>query len=347
MHTEMKRIFYFFALIFALLGTNASAQQISYSVKQIWSNGSHCAFTSIEQFNGRYYCTFREGATHIFDSNGEAKGKIRILASDDGEKWESVAFIGKEGFDLRDPKLSVTPDGRLMIIVGGSIYRNRKLEGCVPHVIFSDDGKSFSEPQPITLDEKMRTGHDWLWRVTWHDGVGYGVSYSKASNNEIITHLLKTDDGVKYSLVKSFNHDGYPNEATVRFLPDGRMAIMLRRDAGDCKAMWGLSRAPYTEWEWRKMEFRLGGPDFIVLDDDHLVAGGRTHYVPSAAKTTIFTGKNNGRFEEVITLPSGGDTSYPGFLIAGNELWVSYYSTHETKNASIYLAKFPLDLFKR
>ena len=144
MHIEMKRIFYFFALIFALLGTNASAQQISYSVKQIWSNGSHCAFTSIERFNGRYYCTFREGATHIFDSNGEAKGKIRILASDDGEKWESVAFIGKDGFDLRDPKLSVTPDGRLMIIVGGSIYRNRKLEGCVPHVIFSDDGKSFS-----------------------------------------------------------------------------------------------------------------------------------------------------------------------------------------------------------
>lgn len=343
----MKRAFYFFAIIFSLFAANSSAQQISYSVKQIWSNGSHCAFTSIERFNGRYYCTFREGATHIFDSNGKAEGKVRILASDDGENWESVAFIGKEGFDLRDPKLSVTPNGELMVIVGGSIYRNKVLEGCVPHVIFSKDGKSFSEPKPIELDKKMHSGHDWLWRVSWHDDIGYGISYSKASNNEIKIHLMKTTDGIKYELVKSFDHDGYPNEATVRFLPDGRMAILLRRNAGDCQAMWGLSRAPYTDWEWKKIGFRLGGPDFIVLDDDRLVAGGRTHYVPYAAKTTLFTGKNNGRFDEVITLPSGGDNSYPGFLVSGNELWVSYYSTHETKNASIYLAKFPLELFKR
>lgn len=342
----MKKALNFIALFLLLIATNSSAQQISYSVEQIWSNGSHCAFTSIEQFNGRYYCTFREGASHIFDSKGNAEGKIRILASDDGQKWESVAFIGKKGFDLRDPKLSITPEGKLMVIVGGSIYRNKVLEGCIPHVIFSKDGKKFSTPKPIELDKKMHTGHDWLWRVTWHEGVGYGVSYSKASNNEIIIHLLKTTDGVKFDLITSFKHDGYPNEATIRFLPDGRMAIMLRRDAGDCKAMWGLANAPYTEWKWQKMEFRLGGPDFIVLDNDHLVAGGRTHYVPSAAKTTLFRGKSNGRFEEIITLPSGGDNSYPGFLIVGNELWVSYYSTHETKNASIYLAKIPLDLFK-
>lgn len=49
---------------------------------------------------------------------------------------------------------------------------------------------------------------------------------------------MKTTDGVKYDLVKSFKLDGYPNEATVRFLSDGRMAIILRRDEGDCKAMW-------------------------------------------------------------------------------------------------------------
>lgn len=343
----MKKLLCLFTLFLSFASTNVSAQPTSYSVKQIWSNGSHCAFTSIERFKGRYYCTFREGATHIFDSNGKAEGKVRILASEDGEKWETVAFIGKEGFDLRDPKLSVTPEGKLMVTIGGSIYRNRKLEGCVPHVMFSEDGTTFSTPQPMELDKKMHTGHDWLWRVTWYDGVGYGISYSKASNNEIKIHLMKTTDGVKYELVKSFNHDGYPNEATVRFLPDGRMAILLRRDGGDYHAMWGLSQAPYTDWEWKKLEFGLGGPDFIVLDDDHLVAGGRTFHIGSAAHTTLFTGKNNGQFVDRIVLPSGGDNSYPGLLISGNELWVSYYSTHETKNASIYLAKIPLENFKR
>ena len=343
----MKKLLCLFTLFLSFASTNISAQQSSYSVKQIWSNGSHCAFTSIARFQGRYYCTFREGATHIFDSNGKAEGKVRILASEDGEKWETVAFVGKEGFDLRDPKLSVTPEGKLMVTIGGSIYRNRKLEGCVPHVMFSEDGTTFSTPQPMELDKKMHTGHDWLWRVTWYDGVGYGISYSKASNNEIKIHLMKTTDGVKYELVKSFNHDGYPNEATVRFLPDGRMAILLRRDGGDYHAMWGLSQAPYTDWEWKKLEFGLGGPDFIVLDDDHLVAGGRTFHIGSAAHTTLFTGKNNGQFVDRIVLPSGGDNSYPGLLISGNELWVSYYSTHETKNASIYLAKIPLEYFKR
>ena len=343
----MKKLLCLFTLFLSFASTNLSAQPTSYSVKQIWSNGSHCAFTSIERFKGRYYCTFREGATHIFDSDGKAEGKVRILASEDGEKWETVAFIGKEGFDLRDPKLSVTPEGKLMVTIGGSIYRNRKLEGCVPHVMFSEDGTTFSTPQPMELDKKMHTGHDWLWRVTWYDCVGYGISYSKASNNEIKIHLMKTTDGVKYELVKSFNHDGYPNEATVRFLPDGRMAILLRRDGGDYHAMWGLSQAPYTDWEWKKLEFGLGGPDFIVLDDDHLVAGGRTFHIGSAAHTTLFTGKNNGQFVDRIVLPSGGDNSYPGLLISGNELWVSYYSTHETKNASIYLAKIPLELFTR
>ena len=343
----MKKLLCLFTLFLSFASTNLSAQPTSYSVKQIWSNGSHCAFTSIERFKGRYYCTFREGATHIFDSDGKAEGKVRILASEDGEKWETVAFIGKEGFDLRDPKLSVTPEGKLMVTIGGSIYRNRKLEGCVPHVMFSEDGTTFSTPQPMELDKKMHTGHDWLWRVTWYDCVGYGISYSKASNNEIKIHLMKTTDGVKYELVKSFNHDGYPNEATVRFLPDGRMAILLRRDGGDYHAMWGLSQAPYTDWEWKKLEFGLGGPDFIVLDDDHLVAGGRTFHIGSAAHTTLFTGKNNGQFVDRIVLPAGGDHSYPGLLISGNELWVSYYSTHETKNASIYLAKIPLELFTR
>jgi hypothetical protein len=78
-----------------------------------------------------------------------------------------------------------------------------------------------------------------------------------------------------------------------------------------------------------------------------LVAGGRSYPAGSAARTALFTGKNSGNFVETITLPSGGDNSYPGFLISGNELWVRYYSTHETKNASIYLAKIPLEYFKR
>ncbi|MBQ5715104.1 MAG: hypothetical protein IIV60_01985, partial [Alistipes sp.] len=65
--------------IFSLLPV--SAQQISYSVSKIWGDGvSHCAFSSLIRYKGRYYCSFREGESHIFDKNGKAEGKVRILA---------------------------------------------------------------------------------------------------------------------------------------------------------------------------------------------------------------------------------------------------------------------------
>jgi len=43
------------------------------------------------------------------------------------------------------------------------------------------------------------------------------------------------------------------------------------------------------------------------------------------------------RYEPVLTLPSGGDTSYPGLVWHDDLLWMSYYSSHEGK-AAIYLA---------
>jgi hypothetical protein len=44
-----------------------------------------------------------------------------------------------------------------------------------------------------------------------------------------------------------------------------------------------------------------------------------------------------GALKELVALPSGGDTSYPGMVVHDGTLWVSYYSSHEGKT-SIYLA---------
>src|SRR5438067_1024294 len=78
-------------------------------VKKVWGGGRHNAFTDLARFGGRWYCAFREGDAHV---GGD--GKLRVLASADGETWEPVALLTEPGVDLRDPKLSVTPDGRLM-----------------------------------------------------------------------------------------------------------------------------------------------------------------------------------------------------------------------------------------
>ncbi len=43
----------------------------------------------------------------------------------------------------------------------------------------------------------------------------------------------------------------------------------------------------------------------------------------------------------LLLFPSGGDTSYPGLVWDKNQLWMSYFSSHEGKSA-IYLARVVL-----
>ena len=330
-----------------------STNDVNIRVKRIWDSDKHCAFTSIIRFNDRYYVSFREAESHIFDSDGVARGAVRILVSEDGETWSSAAYLTKEGYDLRDPKLSVTPDGKLMVTIGGSIYgEDKKLEGRIPQVSFSSDGENFSDPVPVELDSKTKNGTDWLWRVVWQDGVGYGVMYSLLSETPrkveqgSAVSLVKTLDGIHYEDVAKIDLPDFPNETTVRFLPDKRMLMMVREDSGDLQGYWGVSDPPYTDWSFNKIGFQLGGPDFVVMEDSTVIAGTRSYFLPGSTKTLLLKGTPEGRFEEVCFLPSGGDTSYPGFVIAGDELWVSYYSSHETGKAAVYLAKMPLSMFK-
>src|SRR6188472_116847 len=79
------------------------------SVKKIWNEGSHNAFTDLIRFNNKWFCTFRESEAHV-----GGNGKLRVIVSDDGETWTSAALLAEDGIDLRDPKLSITRDGRLM-----------------------------------------------------------------------------------------------------------------------------------------------------------------------------------------------------------------------------------------
>lgn len=311
------------------------------AVKLIWDK-DYSAFPSLEKFGNAYFVSFREGETHIFDSQGEASGKARILRSEDGETWTSVALLAKEGFDLRDPHLSVTPDGRLMVLMGGSIYRDKKLTGKIPHVSFSKDGKTFSDPEPVVYEDNPSATTEWFWRLTWHGDTGYTVSYGSGK-----LLLLETKDGLHYRKITTLAIDGSPNETTVRFLPDGRMLLLARREGSDQSGCWGVSKPPYTDWNFKLTGFRIGGPDFLVLDEDTVLAGGRA-YLEKANRTRIWKGDLDGKFEVRYTLPSGGDCSYPGLLRVGEELWVVYYSSHELKTpeggkrAGIYFARIPL-----
>ena len=319
----------FIAVLTAILCLTGCGSGRHIETSCIWDH-RYSAFPSIVEFQGRYYVSFREADSHVFNDRGRADGTVRILVSSNGRRWKSAALLSKDGFDLRDPKLSATPDGRLMVTIGGSIYEGRELLGQIPHVAFSSDGRTFSDPEPVIFDENITDRREWIWRVTWHDGTGYGVTYGDHYA------LVSTTDGLHYKLVKELDLDKgiFPGESTIRFAPDGRMLMMVRCERGDRMGRWGVSEAPYTDWTWTEMDQHLGGPDFIVLDNGMVVAGTRYEFPRGKCRTILLTGKLEGDFQERYLLPSGGDTSYPGFIEVGDELWMVYYSCHESASGN-------------
>ena len=334
----------FISIALAAILLAGCAKTSESDVKCIWDQG-YSAFPSIERYQDAYYVSFREGAGHVFDENGIAAGKTRVLRSKDCEHWESVALLSKEGYDLRDPKLSVTPDGRLMVIQGGSVYVDKVLQKQIPQVSFSSDGRTFSDPEPA--EYPLLDDFAWFWRMTWRDGTGYTVSYGKSDSGKL--ELLKTTDGLHFEKISDIELDGFPNETTVRFFRDGRMVLLIRREKEDRNAYLGISEAPYTDWKLIPLAFHVGGPEMAVLPDGSLLIGGRGYLDDGEPKTCLWRGSADGDFELWKTLPSGGDNSYPGFLVEDGEVKVVYYSSHELtfpdgrSRAGIYLARIPLD----
>lgn len=325
------------AAAFSLLsGSTRSAEPEIISVEKIWDQGPHNAFTDLALWRGKLYCTFREATAHV---GGD--GKVRLLESADGKTWSSAALIAEKGIDLRDPKVVVTPDDRLMIVAGGSIYNGTtKLQGYRPRVMFSKDGRVWTAPTPVLTDG------EWLWRVTWHDGKAYGISYSSVEMggkraSEWDLKLFSSDDGIKYDLVTVLKVSDKPNESTIRFLPDGEMIALVRREGGNQSGLIGTSKPPYTDWKWKEVGHRLGGPNFIRLPDGSLIAASRSH--SPAPVRTVVARMTRDSYQPILNLPSGGDSSYPGLVWHDGLLWVSYYSSHEGKS-SIYLAKVKIPL---
>ncbi len=301
------------------------------SVRRIWDQAPHNAFTDLTRFDGRFYCVFREATVH----GVEAGGAVRILISEDLECWTCAGLFALPGWDLRDPKITVTPDERLMVTAGA-----RRPPDMRNFVWFSDDGEVFGPGQ------EFAEAGAWSWRVTWHKSMAYtvsrGVDREASTRGEHFIRLHRSGDGVDYEvLIEQLFVGGYPNEATLVFLDDDTGLCLLRREEEDCAAQLGTAQPPYVDWCWQKLSERQGGPNMAVLSDGRLIAGGRK-YRGDIYRTALWeVGRSSGGLRELLELPSAGDNSYPGFLWHDGTLYVSYYSSHEEKT-SIYLARIAL-----
>ncbi|HEU0121067.1 MAG TPA: sialidase family protein [Bryobacteraceae bacterium] len=311
------------------------------SVSKIWDRAPHSAFGDLTHWNGRWYAVFREGQGHAPSPGKPDDGRLRVISSPDGASWKSDALVEETGVDLRDPHLSITPDNRLMIVAGGSFYPNGEYKTRQSRVLFSHDGKAWTKPVPVVAD-----GH-WLWRVIWHRGTAYGVSkygspMTEKKENPRKIRLVKSTDGIHWDTVTELAVPG-GDETTVRIHPDGRMIALTRRTWDDGNIAWiGVSKPPYKDWTWSPSGHFIGGPNFTILPNGVWAAGGRLleKNDPKQRYTELGELTLSG-FTTKLRLPSGGDSSYPGFVWHNNQLWTLYYSSHEGKTC-IYLAKIRL-----
>tara|TARA_R110000822_G_scaffold168554_2_gene308611 strand:+ start:16069 stop:17118 length:1050 start_codon:yes stop_codon:yes gene_type:complete len=320
----------------------------SINVIKIYDTGEYASFTDLLRFNNAFYCSFRVGAKH---AGYEDYGKVRIIKSTDGINWKSIALMELNNLDLRDPKLSVTPDGRIMVILAGAVFdKDNQVKDLYPMVSFSNhNGVKFDNPRKVGLDPAIQPSKDWLWRVTWYDNIGYGINYQLKTNNKDrskldkdawLLYLLKTNNGKSFEKVSQLEVDYLPNESTIRFDKHKNMYVLVRRESGDKMGVLAKSSYPYTDWNYTDLDFRLGGPNFLFLNDNELVIGTRKYGEKNS--TNLLVTNLDGKVLKEVGLPSGGDTSYPGMVIFDKTLWVSFYSTHEGK-PNIYLAQLPLN----
>jgi hypothetical protein len=301
-------------------------------VRKIWDGAPHNAFTDLIRFEGRWYCAFREGESHVSDD-----GRLRVIRSEDGQKWSSAALMEWEGGDVRDAKLSVTADGQLML--SGAVRFLQPVDGNRHQSVswLSENGADWTGPHacPTGLGT-------WRWSTTWHGEYGYSFGYS---GKDTALCLYRTADGKNWEVVKDQvfpKPSTYPNETSLVFMPDDIAYCLLRRDKGSCTAMLGEAQPPYQEWEWNDLGTRIGGPKMIRLEGGRFLAAVRL-YDDLTRTSLCWVDPKGSTITEALKLPCGGDTSYAWMVQQGSVVWVSYYSSHEEKT-SIYLAKVRIEM---
>jgi len=312
-----------FALLVLASGLVHGEDAKLVDARKIWDGAPHNAFTDLIRFQDRWLCVFREGKAHV-----SPDGALRVISSADGVTWESAALLTSPKSDLRDAKITLTPQGELML-TGAEALHDTSKQTHQSLAWFSKDGRTWSERHEIGDPDF------WLWRVTWHNNKAYGIGYGCGKDQSV--RLYSSSDGKKFETLVERLHDvGYPNETSLVFKGEACYCL-LRRDEKPNSGLLGVSQPPYTKWEWKDLGHRIGGPHMIELPDGRFVAAVRM-YDGQERTALAWIDPAAGKLTEFLRLPSGGDTSYAGLVWHDGLLWVSYYSSHEGKT-SIYLAK--------
>jgi hypothetical protein len=155
--------------------------------------------------------------------------------------------------------------------------------------------------------------------------------------------MLESKDGLTWRKAGLFQEQ-YGDETAFLFEPDGPI-LAVARSGGRRNAQICRSKPPYREFTRKDLDRYIGGPLLARWGGRYLV-GGRKMLTDKPVTSLYWLADDT--LHEFAELPSGGDTSYPGFIeLSPTRALVSYYSSHERDAAgktitAIYLAELAI-----
>ena len=321
-----KFFFYLTLIIFIWISVLSSSQTIEWTVK-VKEGNDYASFTTLEYYQGYFFCAFREANSHV-DQNGVDNGIITIMRSKNGRAWKDFDQISLNGFDLRDPKLSITPDNRLMLITEAVKYEQRKDVTRKTMVSFTNRTK-FGVLKEIIFNPSK--AYNWLWDIEWVGDKALGFLYNPNF------YAVSSKDGLTYDVQKEYSFAGFPTEAAITTLDNDRVVVILRINKENSRI--GIGDKSLKNIEWHDTGCRVEGPDIINIEGEVYVCG--RSFDKQVGMSLYELNKRNYRLKKIMDLPAKGDCSYPGMVFVRNRLFVSYYSTEKQK-VSVFLSRIKL-----
>ena len=298
-------------------------------IRTIRADGKHNAFTAFRRFKGKLYLAFRAAKDH----NSQDGDIVVLKSADNGKTWQE-AFKLDVVPDDRDPQFLVT-DKRLLLY--DAAMKGPEL---TTFLTYTDDGETWSKPQPVYEPRFI------VWKPIEHNGRFYSGAHKKdevSSGKGREVHLIESDDGIAWRKISMIRAGNWESETTLYFSPDHKATAFLRQKYGSPPAAILESSPPYTEWKERKPNVNhFSGHSVHTFRGVTYLLTRTMDYSKKEAGSMIYTFAD-GELTPYCQLPSGGDCAYLEAVEDGENMLVSFYSTH-AGSTNIYLATVPLQL---
>lgn len=320
-------------------------------VQKVTEDSAHHAFTDLAYWKGAFYLCFRTGTSH-----GSMDGIIQILRSADARTWELCGTLDTFGDD-RDPHFTATPD---ILFVYFGVWDLRHGDGSsLPdrgsirtHAASTTDGQTWSKIKGL-----YEPGW-WMWRVLQHNGIFYSAAYTaiRPTPKERELRLLTSPDGWNWSMATLIANKDMPSESALWMETTGALRLITRMSTAINTAMAFRSDPEHLQWTAAPVGTAIHSPVVAQWKDRIYLAGRGQKDKGYVTRLWELTGD---RAVERLTLPSSGDTSYPGLIVdpatppeaVQPALLISWYSQHECcppsqkscKKADVYVGRIVLE----